>query len=316
MNKDFTSKAQDLISRGKIDRALDELSGIKQISDDNKDMLRLIQADLTNLTRQERMGTMSYSEAARERSKITSRLLGLLDDIQNDQTATAENESTVISFFAANPKSGMGDLRLNEEFREISEGLKRANKRDQFELESNWAVRTRDLLRALLDQKPNIVHFSGHGVAVKGDYVKGQRDANTRMLTLDWEEDSRLSADELTGYAGGIALESPDGDIQIVMDTALSALFSRFPSIKCVILNACHSQKQADAIIEHVDYVIGMNTEVPDRTAISFAISFYDALGAGESIENAFNIAKDMLLIDGLPGADIPEIMINPKINS
>ncbi len=31
------------------------------------------------------------------------------------------------------------------------------------ELESRWAVRTQDLLQALNEVKPRVVHFSGHG---------------------------------------------------------------------------------------------------------------------------------------------------------
>ncbi len=59
-------------------------------------------------------------------------------------------------------------LRLDKEAREIDEGLRRAQKREQFTLQQKWAVRPDDLRRVLLDFNPQIVHFSGHGSGEKG----------------------------------------------------------------------------------------------------------------------------------------------------
>ena len=67
-----------------------------------------------------------------------------------------------ILILTANPKNS-DKLRLDEEVREIQEGLQRSRSRDQFEIISKWAVRPDDLRRALLDHEPQIVHFSGHG---------------------------------------------------------------------------------------------------------------------------------------------------------
>jgi hypothetical protein len=72
-----------------------------------------------------------------------------------------------ILILAANPKNSV-PLRLDEEVREIDEGLRRAQMRDRFELEQKWAVRPRDVQRAILDFAPQIVHFSGHGVGEGG----------------------------------------------------------------------------------------------------------------------------------------------------
>lgn len=44
-----------------------------------------------------------------------------------------------ILFLAANPKNS-SDLDLNQEVKEISEGLERAKKRDKFQLNQEWAV--------------------------------------------------------------------------------------------------------------------------------------------------------------------------------
>jgi hypothetical protein len=70
-----------------------------------------------------------------------------------------------ILILTANPKN-TDKLRLDEEVREIEEGLQRSRRRDQFEIISRWAVRPDDLRRALLDHEPQIVHFSGIGSKV------------------------------------------------------------------------------------------------------------------------------------------------------
>jgi hypothetical protein len=64
-------------------------------------------------------------------------------------------------------------------------------------------------------------------------------------------------------------------------------------NVECIVLNACFSEVQAKAICKHINYVIGMNREVRDDAAISFTKGFYDALGDGESIENAFQFGKN-----------------------
>ena len=58
-----------------------------------------------------------------------------------------------ILILAANPKNTTR-LRLDQEVRDIDEGLGRAKHRDQFDLEQRWAVRSRDIQRALLDTEP------------------------------------------------------------------------------------------------------------------------------------------------------------------
>ena len=79
----------------------------------------------------------------------------------------SSNTSKKILLLAANPK-GTTQLRLDEEVREIGEGLLRARQREQFQLVQRWAVRPRDVHRAMLDEKPQIVHFSGHGAGEEG----------------------------------------------------------------------------------------------------------------------------------------------------
>ena len=158
-----------------------------------------------------------------------------------------------ILVLAANPP-GTSQLRLDREVRSIDLALQASPLGDQFELYQHWAVRPRDLQRALLDVEPEIVHFCGHG--------EGE---------------------------AGIVLEDASGQMQLVGTAALSALFGLCAEhINCVVLNACYAEVQADAIVQHINYVIGMRQAVLDEVAIAFATGFYRGLGVGKSIEDAF----------------------------
>lgn len=71
-------------------------------------------------------------------------------------------EKITVLFLASNPID-QAQLRLDEEARAISDMVKKAKHRDSVKLESCWAVQPIDLLQALNDYNPAIVHFSGHG---------------------------------------------------------------------------------------------------------------------------------------------------------
>ena len=185
-----------------------------------------------------------------------------------------------ILILAANPKDTTR-LRLGEEVRDISEGLKRASCRDEFELVQRWAVRPRDLQRAMLEELPQIVHFSGHGSEGKGLYFLHN-----------------------------------DGNSQLVTGQALASLFrliGQESPINCVLLNSCYSQIQAEAIVKHVPYLIGMNDSVGDRSAIEFAVGFYDALGNGKSVEFAFELGKVAMELNGSGDYDAPMLLKGPR---
>ncbi|MDZ7963275.1 MAG: CHAT domain-containing protein [Aulosira sp. DedQUE10] len=167
-----------------------------------------------------------------------------------------------ILILAANPTS-TARLRLDEEVREIEEGLRRANKREQFKLEQKWAVRPRDFYRAILDYQPYIVHFCGHGAGVDG-----------------------------------IVLEDEVGQPALVSADALAGMFEVFAQngVECAVLNACFSKVQAELISQHINYVIGMSQAIGDKAAINFAVAFYDAIAAGQDVELAFKLGCSQLI--------------------
>lgn len=178
-----------------------------------------------------------------------------------------------ILFLGANPLDSTR-LRIDQELRDIDAELRRASERDRIVLTQRWAVNTSLLQQAILDEHPQIVHFSGHGT----------------------EE--------------GILLENNQGQSRLVPEKALAALFSLFADhIRCVVLNACYSTGQASAIALHIPFVIGMKASMPDEAALAFSSGFYRAIGAGRDIEFAFNLGVNAIGLDNLSGEDLPTLL-------
>lgn len=175
-----------------------------------------------------------------------------------------------VLFLSADPNPGT-KLKIDNEIREIEEGLRKAERRDNFTIDKYFAVRPRDLGLAILEKRPHIIHFSGHGCGEKG-----------------------------------LLLEDEIGRPTFVSAEALSLLFELFSDTECVILNACYSEIQAEAITEHVNYVIGMSDEIEDKAAIAFSVGFYSALTTGESIDFSYNYGRANIAIAGLGGRLIP----------
>lgn len=215
-----------------------------------------------------------------------------------NQTSTG---NYTILFLASNP-SATGKLRLDQEIREIQEGLQRSTERHRFSLEQRHAVRPADLSRAMMEVEPHIVHFSGHGVTTG---VKQPGTGDNRALMFD-----EPKSDNPVELSGAIVVEDNSGKPVKVNAEALGGLFALFEGkIQCVVLNACYSETQASEIIKYVPYVIGMNTAVPDDTAIAFATGFYDAIGNGKDVPFAFKMANVRIMLEGMQGHEIPQLI-------
>ncbi|MEO0934778.1 MAG: CHAT domain-containing protein, partial [Cyanobacteria bacterium J06641_2] len=99
-----------------------------------------------------------------------------------------------------------------------------------------------------------------------------------------------------------LLLGDENGNLKLVDTEALVTLFELFSTtIECVVLNACYSEVQASAIAKYIPYVIGMNQAIGDKAAIKFAMGFYNAIGAGESVEFAYKLGCNVIQLDGVP---------------
>jgi len=198
-----------------------------------------------------------------------------LERLSQKGTIVLPKGKSKILFLGANPKDSTR-LRVDEEIREIEMALKVSKERDNFILLSKWAVTPSGLQQAILDDSPDVIHFSGHG------------------------------SDK------GIVLEDNNGHSKIVSESALESLFELFSDkIKCIILNSCYSEVQAKAIAKHIPFVIGMDDSITDETAIIFSVGFYKALGAGRDVEFAFKLGVNAIDLQGVSGGNIPKLIIN-----
>ncbi|HEY9639861.1 MAG TPA: CHAT domain-containing protein [Coleofasciculaceae cyanobacterium] len=206
----------------------------------------------------------------------------LAEVIQTMQLFISSNTSAAtptrkILILTANPQDSQR-RRLDQEVRDITEGLRRSQQRDQFQVQQQWAVRPRDIQRAMLDINPCIVHFSGQG---------GE---------------------------SGLVFEDEKGNTQLVNGAALAGLFQIFADqVECVVLNGCYSEPQAEAIAQHINYVIGMNQAIGEAAAIEFAVGFYDALGAGRSVEFAYAIGCSAIQLAGIAENLTPVLKKKPR---
>lgn len=190
-------------------------------------------------------------------------------------------EKIKVLFFAANPQD-QNQLRLDEEVREITQKIRLSDYRDSVELISKWAVRPSDLLQALNEHKPNIVHFSGHG------------SDNDEILFLDQE-----------------------GNTKPVSKGAMAQLMATSGDhVKVVFFNTCYSRSQAEAVTQHVDVAIGMNTSIGDEAARVFAAQFYSGIGFGYSVERAFAQGLVELMLRDIPEEKTPELFAREGVSA
>jgi hypothetical protein len=180
-----------------------------------------------------------------------------------------------ILFLLANP-TDITRIRIDEEVREVDKKIQLGSKRDRLQLLSQLAVRPSDLAQALLRHTPHILHFSGHGSATEG-----------------------------------IVLEDDSGKTKPVATKALAKLLGLIEeNLSVVVLNACFSAVQAEAIQQVVNFTIVMKTKISDRAAIAFSAAFYQALAFGCSVGKAFDMATAELDVCGIPESDTPELLV------
>jgi hypothetical protein len=193
-----------------------------------------------------------------------------------------------ILLFAANPTQ---DLRLDKEIRAIEDGLRESSYRKRVRLVSALAARPKDLISRLNENRPNVVHFSGHGL---GGPASGD---GTRHLIVptDAPEAQVVLVDEATGGPKAVGQQ------------ALVNLFrTRRPKIRLVVLNACWTSSQARAISAEVDCVVGTNRAIGDEAARVFSARFYHTLADGGSVQQAFDDARVELELHGIPESATP----------
>lgn len=188
---------------------------------------------------------------------------------------------TKILFVAAEPK-GVDTIRLGAEFRKIIEQVKYRDPQRKLKFHSLWATQLEDLMDAVFDEKPSVIHFSSHGTP-----------------------------------EGGLVLEDVDGSPKVVDAQGIESLFRTYgKSCRVVLVNSCYSAAIAEKIVDYVDIVIGMSDGIGVDSAINFSSGFYRGLAAGESVERCFEMGKAEIAIQKAGSADIPVLYTRSGVRS
>jgi len=136
-------------------------------------------------------------------------------------------------------------------------------------------VRTDDVIQALLEEKPHVVHFSGHG------------------------------------ETSGLVLEDRQGKSATVTPKALLAVFQAIPdNLRLAVFNAYDSLPLAKAAVRVLDAAIGMKRPVGDEAAIAFAGALYQGMGFGRTLRESFDLALAALQMAGIPEDSTPKLVV------
>lgn len=193
-----------------------------------------------------------------------------------------EPEKLRVLYLTANP--GM-DLRTDTEVRQVQQALRSAKFRDLVKVEQKPAATFQDLLDGLNDERPHIVHFSGHG--------------GGQTLLMD--------QGDLEGGA----------DHSVPFSLLVKALDSTDHPPTLLVLNACDTLDGAEVILPAVPVVIAMSDNVLDIAAILFAQQFYAALASGQSVGSALKQGKvkiEAAMIDD-EASDLPQCISRDDVD-
>jgi hypothetical protein len=174
-----------------------------------------------------------------------------------------------ILLVCANPR-GTDPRRTAEEDRTLRESLRLSPNRDDFDVQTLNAATIDDLRRALLWKQFNLVHFSGHGTQ------------------------------------GGLIFEDAQGKLMVPHSAALAELLQR-RGVSVALLNACYSLSVGEISAIGLDYTIASTGPISDPGAIEFARGFYDALGAGYDVPEAYAEGMSAARLKGL---DIDAVLL------
>lgn len=193
---------------------------------------------------------------------------------------TDQKTTTTILLIAASPDD-VPPLQLGREFQAIDSSLREATYRDLFDIRQVWDMQAIQLANSIMRYNPRVIHFSGHG-SEEGNLLFQRSDRSSSRT-----------------------------DKQVVAD-----LFKQLSGVQCVVLNACCTEAQAKLIAEHVDVVVGTNEQIGDQDAIAFAAGFYEAVGYGRSVADAFELAKSRIALSELPDADVPVLCVRTGVDA
>lgn len=180
-----------------------------------------------------------------------------------------------VLLLGANP-AGTESLRLDREIREIQQTIQSGRERDNIQFSIRLAVHPEDIIQALLDEQPRLVHFAGHGGGPEESFAAENEYGLTHVIPVD----------------------------------ALVRLFRvAGQSVDCVLVNACETESLARDLSAVVPYAIGMRHPVRDKSAVRFSGGFYQGVAAGRPIPDAFDLGVIRLKMSPIGSDELAPVL-------
>lgn len=268
-------------NQGKLSSNYKKMSSIegkirRKLRDLNSDKNKLAEQKEKEAKKNARADKKQQRDSEREIKSIKSSL----GNHQKDITKLKDVPEKIKILFITSSPSDQMKLNPDEEVREISSKLRETKYRDSISFITRWAARPLDLIQAINEINPTIIHFSGHG------------------------------SDNFE-----LAFQDNNGETKLVSKKAIvSTIATATDDVRMVFFSSCFTDQQAKEIVEFVDVSIGMLNEVGDEASRIFASQFYASIGFGQSVSKAFEQARAALMLEGIPEENIPALYIKEGI--
>ncbi|WFL76827.1 CHAT domain-containing protein [Altererythrobacter arenosus] len=181
-----------------------------------------------------------------------------------------------IAYLVTNPDPSAA-LNTLQEAKQVTKAIREVALSHKIDLRPFLAPSFDDLIDALNEFRPHVVHFSGHG----GD-------------------ETLLFDNERIGDVGGTALD---------FDTIVELLDAVEFKPDGLILMACDTVEGAKKFLDHTSFVVAMADSIGDDAASDFSVRFYRSLGSGVALENAVKQGKVSIKGKGYPDAELPTLL-------
>jgi len=202
-----------------------------------------------------------------ENAALRSRVEFLFEQVTGKKSPQKNSPAAsrrAVLFVSTSPVPG-AILNTGVEARAVEDALRKTG----FEFRAIQATRPHDITRAILDFRPTILHFAGHG------------------------------------EGGEIYLEDEAQKPKPVSVDAIARLLKPMP-VTGVVLNACYSAKNLAPLMGVSEWAVGMKRAVQDPSAIGFSDGFYMALAEGKDVQSAFDVGVANAGMQSAGQMDIP----------
>ena len=171
-----------------------------------------------------------------------------------------QKEAKITILFIGANYNNQKVIRTEKEFRKIKETISHLPYKNLINVVESFATKRHEITTKIIENKPQIIHFSGHG------------SLNTGPL---FEDDGEI-------------INALDLQIDLVDKLKKYADF-----VKVIIFNVCESSIIADKTSKFIDFTIGTDETTDDDCAIAFAKGFYKNWGNKDEIRNSISTGNE-----------------------